>query len=127
VEPSYLQRFARMFAEPTGLPPSRKDVDYRLRLTGRPEVSPEIAVKDPESIAFIRTQRDELIKKGFIEPRPSPSVPPAAAFVVYDKNSDSRGASANPRGKPRVVYDYRKLNAVTELVPALLPRISEVV
>ena len=102
-------------------------MDYKLHLSARPEPSPEIAVEDPEALAFIREQRDDLLKKGFIEARPSPKVPPAAAFVVFDKNSDSRGASTNPRGKPRVVYDYRKLNAVSELLPPLLQRILDVV
>ena len=88
---------------------------------------PEIAVKDLEAIGYIREQRDDLLRKGFIEVRPSAKVPPAVAFVVFDKDSDSQGASTNPRGKPRVVYDYRKLNAVSELVPALPPRILDVV
>ena len=102
-------------------------MDYELRVSGRPEPSPEIAVKYPEAIAFICEQRDDLLRKGFIEARPSPKVPPAAAFVVFDKNSDSRRASTNPRGKSRVVYDYWKLNAVSELLPLLLPRILDVV
>ena len=127
VDPVYLRQFAKLFSEPTALPPARRGVDYELRLSARPEPSPEIAVKDPEAITFIREQRDDLLKKGFIEARPSPKVPPAAAFVVFDKNSDSRGASTNPRGKPRVVYDYPKLNAVSELLPPLLPRILDVV
>ena len=127
VDHAYLRQFAKLFSEPTSLPPARREVDYELHLSARPERSPEIAVKDPEAIAFIREQRDDLLKKGFIEARPTPKVPPAAAFVVYDKNSDSRGATMNPRGKPRVVYDYRKLNAVSELLPPLLPRILDVV
>ena len=127
VDSVYLQRHAKLFSEPTALPPARRGVDYELRLSGRPEPSPEIAVKDPEAMAFIREQCDDLLKKGFIEARPSPKVPPAAAFVVFDKNSDSRGASTNPQGKPRVVYDYRKHNAVSELLPPLLPRILDVV
>ena len=105
VDSTYLQRFPKLFSEPTALPPARQGVDYELRLSARPEPSPEIAVKDPEAIAFIREQRDDLLKNGFIEARPSPKVLPAAAFVVFDKNSDSRGASKNPRSKPRVVYD----------------------
>ena len=127
VDTLYLQRYAKLFSQPTALPPARSGVDYELRLSARPEPSPEIAVKDPEAIEFIREQRDHLLKKGFIEARPSPEVPPAAAFVVFDKNSDSRGASTNPRGKPRVLYDYRKLNAVSELLAPLLPQILDVV
>ena len=127
VDPTYLRQFAKLLSEPTVLPPARLGVDYELRLSARLEPSPEIGVKDPEAIAFIREQCDDLLKKGFIESRPSPKVPPAAAFVVFDKNSDSRGASTNPQGKPRVVYDYRKLNAVSELLPPLLPRILDVV
>ena len=106
MDPVYLQKFARLFREPTGLLPARSGVDYELRLSARPEPLLEIAVKDPEAIPFIREQRDDLLKKGCIEARPSRKVPPATAFVVFDKNSDSRGASTNPRGKPRVVYEY---------------------
>lgn len=79
VDPAYLQWFAKLFSELTTLPPARNGVDYELRLSARPEPSPEIAVKDPEAIAFIREQRDDLLKKGFIEARHSPRVPPAAA------------------------------------------------
>ena len=96
VDPVYIQRFAKLFSEPTTLPPARRGMDYELSLSAKPEPSPEIAVKDPEAIAFIREQRDDLLKKGFIEARPSPKVLPAAAFVVFDKNSNSRGASTNP-------------------------------
>ena len=102
-------------------------MDYELRLSGRPEPSPEITVKGPEAIAFICKQRDDLLKKGCIEARPSPTVPPAVAFVVFDQTWDSRGASTNPRGKLRVIYDERKLNTVSELFPPLLPRIFDVV
>ena len=127
VNPTYLRQYAELFSEPAPLPPARSGVDYELRLSGRPEPSPEIAVKDPEAIAFIQEQCDDLLRKGFIEARPSPKIPPAAAFAVFDKNSDSRGASTNPRGKPGVVYDYRKLNKVSKLLPPLLPRILDVV
>lgn len=123
----YRQQFAKVFSKPTTLLPARSRVDYELRLSARLEPSPEIAVKDPEAIAFIREQRNDLLRKGFIEARPSPKVPPAAAIVVFNKYSDSRRTSTNPRSKPRVVYDYRKLNAVSELIPALLPRILDVV
>ena len=58
VDPVYLRQFAELFSEPTALPPARSRVDYELLLSPRPEVSPEIAVKDPEAIAFIREQRD---------------------------------------------------------------------
>ena len=127
VDPIYLQRFTKIFSEPTTLPPARSGMDYELLLSGRPKPSPEIAVKDPEDIAFIRKQRDDLLKKGFIKARPSPTVPTAAAFVVFDKNLDSRRASTNPHGKPQVVYDYQKLTPVSELLPPLLPQILNVV
>ena len=66
VDPAYLRRFAKLFSEPTSLPPARSGVDYELRLSARPEPSPEITVQDPEAIAFIREQRDDLLRKGFI-------------------------------------------------------------
>ena len=127
VDPAYLRRFAKLFSEPTGLPPACSRVDHELRLSARPEPSPEIAVKDPESIKFMQEKRNDLLRKGFIEAQPTPKVPPAAAFVVYGKNSDSRGATTNPGRKPRVVYYYRKLNAVSDLLPPVLPRILDVV
>ena len=74
VDHAYLRQFAKLFSEPTSLPPARREVDYELHLSARPERSPEIAVKDPEVIAFIREQRDDLLKKGFIEARPTPKV-----------------------------------------------------
>ena len=89
----YLQQFAKLFSEPTYLPPVHSRVDYELRLSARPEPSLEIAVKDPVAIAFIREQLDDLLKKGFIGASPSPKVLPTAAFVVFDENLDSRGAS----------------------------------
>ena len=83
---TYLWQYAELFSEPTALPSARSGVDYELCLSGRPEPSPEIAVKDPEVIAFIQEQCDDLLRKGLIEARPSPKVPPAAAFVVFEKN-----------------------------------------
>lgn len=56
VDAAYLQKFAKLFSEPTNLDPARNGVDYELRLSARPEPSPEIAVKDPESIKFIQEQ-----------------------------------------------------------------------
>ena len=63
VDPVYLQGFAKLLSIPTTLPPARRRVDYELRLSARPEPSPKIAVKDLEVIAFIREQRDDLLKK----------------------------------------------------------------
>lgn len=95
VDPAYLRQFAKLFSEPTSLLPARHRVDYELGLSARPEPSPEIAVKDLEAIAFVHEQRDDLLRKGFIEASHSPKVPPPTAFVVFDKNSDSREASTN--------------------------------
>ena len=66
VDPVYLREFPKLFSEPTGLSPAHSGVDYELRLSARPEPSPEITVQDPEAIAFIREQRDDLLRKGFI-------------------------------------------------------------
>ena len=66
VEPTYLQKFTILFSKPTSLPPKREGVDYKLRLSKRPEPLPEIAVKGTEAIAFILKQRDDLLRKGFI-------------------------------------------------------------
>ena len=65
--PQYLQQFAKLFREPTGLLLVRSGVCYKLRLSARPEPSPDIAVKDPEAMAFNREQQDDLLKKRFIE------------------------------------------------------------
>ena len=45
---------------------------------------------------------------------------------MFDKNSDSSGASTNFRGKPRVDYDYQKLNDFFELLPPILPRLLDI-
>ena len=86
VDPEYLQKFAKLVREPTGLPPARSGVDYKLHQLKRPEQSPEIAVNDTELMEFIEEQLDDLLRKGFIEARPTPKLMPAAALVVYDKN-----------------------------------------
>ena len=72
VSPAYLQPFGKLFNGPTSLPPARNGVDYELWLSARPETSPEITVKDPAAITFILEQRDDLLRKGFIEAHPSP-------------------------------------------------------
>ena len=40
LDPVYLLRFAKLFSEPTTLPPACRGVDYELRLSVRPEPSP---------------------------------------------------------------------------------------
>ena len=127
VDPVYLQKFAKRFREPTGLPPACSRVDYKLHHSKRPEQSPEIAANDPESIEFREEQQDDLLGKGFIKARTTLKLLPAAAFVVYDKNSDSRGVTTNPHGKPRVVYDYRKTKCDLRTPSPLLPRNLDVV
>jgi hypothetical protein len=123
VPQQFLDRFRKLFAEPTQLPPKR-ECDMRLRLKNgkTPAPSAEIVVKDPAARAFMEEQRNDLLAKGFIELCPFPEVNACCAFVVTDKASDSRGDK-----KMRMVYDYRQLNAVLEPNHANLPRILDVV
>lgn len=120
VPPSYLQRFAQVFSEPTSLPPKRGALDFRLSLTGTPGPSREIPIKNPRSKKAIKDARQDFEAKGFIRRIANPTVNPCSAFVVIDKASDGRGAE-----KARVVFDFVKLNAVTDVLPSVLPRILD--
>ena len=120
VPTEYLNRFPALFAEPISLPPRRPGIDMTLHLTGKPPVSREIRMKNPRFTAHLNTEVAKLQAAGFIRPAPNPQVNPCSAFIVIDHASDGRG-----KEKLRVVYDYVKLNAVTDVLPAVLPRILD--
>ena len=120
VPEKYLQKFSTLFSEPTELPPSRKGIDLSIKISSPPPASREITAKG-ENMAFIHDECKRLLNLGFIRPVfTNPAVNPCSAFVVTDPASECRGEA-----KKRIVYDYVKLNAVTDLLPSHLPRIHD--
>jgi predicted aspartyl protease len=117
-----LATFSVLFAEPTALPPSRPGLDMELKLSGDPLPSKEIPIRQEGLRLWMREQIQDLLAKGFITRIANAKFNPAPAFVVVDHASESRGEA-----KKRIVYDYRNLNAVTQVAHAILPRILDLV
>jgi hypothetical protein len=97
---------------PSGLPPSR-DVDHRIELTpGTVPPSRGTNRMSPMEMDELKSQLDELIASGFIQPSKSPFGAP----ILFVKKKD---------GTMRMCIDYRALNAVTIKNSYPLPRIDE--
>jgi len=97
---------------PSGLPPSR-DVDHRIELTpGAVPPSRGTNRMSPMEMDELKSQLDELIASGFIQPSKSPFGAP----ILFVKKKD---------GTMRMCIDYRALNAVTIKNSYPLPRIDE--
>ena len=79
---------------------------------GAKEISLHPFPVSPEKRASIDKQMDTWISNGVIEPSKSPRGSPA--FIVYRNN------------KPRMVIDYRRLNAMTVPDEFPLPRQDEI-
>lgn len=120
VPQAFLDKFVRLFSEPTSLPPSRPGLDVKLKVTGTPPPSREIRIKDPTSLKHIDDCVSTYQKRGFIEHRPTPEVNPCSAFTVKSGGTDGTGAA-----KLRMVFDFVKLNEVTDVLPSNLPRIGD--
>lgn len=133
----YLSKFPKLFSEPTELPPLRPGLDMELTLRKgpdgkdlRPAESREIRIRNPIILAKLAAERTSLLAKGFITAEPNPIVPPCHAFGVVNPHDDNGNRRENLQVTPdlvRIVYDFVKLNAVLELLPSILPVISEVV
>lgn len=122
VPTSYLDRFKKLFSDPSGLPPSRPGFDVKLKVNGKAPPSREIRIKDPSKAAFIKAQWDLNLARGFITKCTQPEVNPCSAFVVKSGGTDGTGAA-----KMRLVLDFVKLNDVTDVLPSILPRISDLI
>ena len=107
-----MQEYSDVFAEPSGLPPSR-DVDHHIELvpgaapTGRP-----VARMSPSELDELKKQLQQLTDSGFIRPSKSPF----GSAVLFVKKKD---------GTMRMCVDYRALNSVTVKNRNPLPRIDE--
>lgn len=97
---------------PAGLPPSR-DVDHRIELApGAVPPSRGMNRMSPMEMDELKSQLDELLASGFIQPSKSPFGAP----ILFVKKKD---------GSMRMCIDYRALNAVTIKNSYPLPRIDE--
>ena len=94
-----------------GLPPDR-DVQFNIELKPRIALISRRAYRmPPKELAELKTQLQELIKKGFIQPSSSPWGCPA----IFVKKKDET---------LRLCVDYRPLNEVTIKNKYPLPRID---
>lgn len=97
---------------PAGLPPARA-VDHRIEL--EPGTSPPFKATyrmSPLELDELRTQLEDLLAKGFIQPSKSPFGSP----VLFVRKKD---------GSLRLCMDYRSLNKITIKNRYPLPRIDE--
>jgi len=94
-----------------GLPPDR-DVEFKIELLpGTAPISRRPYRMPPNELAKLKTQLNELLKKGLIHPSYSPWGCPA----IFVKKKDQ---------SLRICVDYRPLNAVTIKNKYPLPRID---
>jgi len=94
-----LDQYASIFEAPSKLPPFR-DISHVIRLKPHDKPPAVSAYKaDPTTLAFIKSEIESLLAKGFIRPSTSPY---AAGVHVVSKND-----------KHRLVIDYRRLNDIT--------------
>lgn len=119
----YLQRFAALFAEPTALPPSLSPyARYGAQIHGNPGHSLRNQGEKGDEQGRIKEEVKNLSAIGFISSCANPLVNPFFAFLMWLPASDEHGADAF-----RLVYDFIKLNAITDLLPPVLPRVLDLV
>ena len=94
-----------------GLPPDR-DVEFKIELIpGTAPISRRPYRMPPNELAELKTQLNELLKKGLIRPSSSPW----GCLAIFVKKKDQ---------SLRMCVDYRPLNAVTIKNKYPLPRIN---
>jgi len=107
-----VQNFPEVFQEVPGLPPER-EIEFAIELL--PQTAP--ISKAPYRMGLVeltelKTQLQELLDKGLIQPSVSPWGDP----VLFVKKKD---------GSLRLCIDYRELNRVTVKNKYPLPRIDD--
>jgi hypothetical protein len=114
-------RYQDLFQEPNGLPPSRRDSDFRIRtITGMeaPHKAPDRMT--PTEFDEWKKQTTELLGKRLI--RLSRGSPYAAPAIFVPKGVDAEG-----RPQLRMVIDYRDLNRITVKDPFPLPHPEDLI
>ena len=109
-----LKEYSDVFPDklPSELPP-RRDVDHRIELEQTsPPTSRPIYRMSPAELDELKSQLQELIDAGFIQPSKSPYGAP----VLFVKKKD---------GTMRMCVDYRDLNRITIKNKYPLPRVEE--
>lgn len=108
-----VRKYSHLFAKPSGLPPSRPGVDFKIELEpgAKPPVRPTYRMSVAE-LQEVRKQLEELTELGFIRP----STSPYGAPILFVRKKD---------GTLRMCIDYRALNKITVKNRYPLPRIDE--
>jgi hypothetical protein len=109
-----LEEFRDVFPPklPNSLPP-RRDIDHRIELDQSSlPISKGIYRMSPGELDVLKTQLEELLTSGFIQPSKSPYGAP----VLFVKKKD---------GSLRMCVDYRALNKITVKNRYPLPRVDE--
>ena len=105
--------FPKLFAEPTGLPPSRpEDMDIKVDPTKPTPKQRSVGKMSGKELEALKMKLTELLERGFI--RPSTSEYGAAVLFV-----------PKPDGSLRMCLDYRGLNSVTVLNRSPIPSVTE--
>jgi len=107
-----VQNFPEVFQEVSGLPPER-EIEFAIDLVpGTAPISKAPYKMAPAELTELKTQLQELLDKGLIQP----SISPWGAPVLFVKKKD---------GSLRLCIDYRDLNQVTVKNKYPLPRIDD--
>ena len=109
-----IREFLDVFPEELpGLPPER-EVDLAIEvLHGTTPISRALYFMAPTKLKELKTQLQDLLDKGFVQP----SLLPWGAPVLFVKKKD---------GTLQMCIDYRKINKVTMKNKYLLPRIEDI-
>ena len=111
-----IKRFPRVFTKPTGIPPRRGDYDFEIKLKdGAEPVRKKHYRLSLEEKKAVWDEVQRLLKLGWIETSRSAWSCP----ILFAKNRKKDG-------RLRAVYDYRSLNAVTQLYQGPIPRIDDI-
>jgi len=106
------REFPQVFQEVPGLPPDR-EIEFTIELVPRTTPISKAPYRTaPAKLMELKTQLQELLDKGLIQP----SVSPWGAPVLFLTKND---------GSLRLCIDYRELNRVTVKNKYPLPRIDD--
>ena len=108
-----IREFPDVFLEELQGVPPKKEVDLSIEVVqGTTPISRASYRMTPTELKELKTQLQEILDKGFIQP----SVSPWGAPILFVKKKD---------GTLWMCIDYRKINKVTVKNKYLLPRIED--